>query len=233
MQRQHEIVRQSDPQSPPSPTPTPCPIPPGAKPLPPCHLAFAYTPQLHCLRTASYTPLQPPSPPPSHCSNGAFPRPPMTAPSSNVHTLHGNPAAPSSDAAPDQPRRLTACQRAVGELNGKAYAAAMAENDARLVQGKQQGRSTTTGGTAKAPFVVGSAAGAAGRKTARAPVLAGTTVRGTGRMGKPVQDPNAARGSIAVSSERGFGKVGKRVGKKGRAAALDAAEARLAQATSQ
>ena len=48
----------------------------------------------------------------------------------------------------------------------------------------------------------------------------------TGKCGVSLQ--SAAPGRVTVSSEKGFGRVGSKQGKKGRAAALEAAEKRLA-----
>ena len=57
------------------------------------------------------------------------------------------------------------------------------------------------------------------------PVLKGTTVRGTGKCGAALQEP-ARVYQGTVSKEKGFGRVGAKVGKKGREAAVLAFEAR-------
>eukprot|EP01060_Flectonema_neradi_P038883 TRINITY_DN8312_c0_g1_i1.p2 TRINITY_DN8312_c0_g1~~TRINITY_DN8312_c0_g1_i1.p2 ORF type:complete len:180 (+),score=37.49 TRINITY_DN8312_c0_g1_i1:943-1482(+) len=57
------------------------------------------------------------------------------------------------------------------------------------------------------------------------PVLKGTTVRGTGKCGTTLQEPGRSYCNT-VSKEKGFGRVGAKVGKKGREAAVLAFEAR-------
>eukprot|EP01006_Ploeotia_vitrea_P065907 TRINITY_DN94016_c0_g1_i1.p1 TRINITY_DN94016_c0_g1~~TRINITY_DN94016_c0_g1_i1.p1 ORF type:complete len:190 (+),score=31.42 TRINITY_DN94016_c0_g1_i1:32-571(+) len=124
--------------------------------------------------------------------------------------------------------KLTKAQEMVSEYNSHYYAKAMADIDAGRTPGHDMGnvaRSShpRTGSPSKKP----STTTVKGAGMGKAPYLNGTTVRGTGPSGRKLEQPKMGP---TVSAEKKFGKPGAKQGAKGRAAALEAAEARFAKA---
>eukprot|EP01064_Diplonema_japonicum_P000807 TRINITY_DN1053_c0_g1_i1.p1 TRINITY_DN1053_c0_g1~~TRINITY_DN1053_c0_g1_i1.p1 ORF type:complete len:165 (+),score=43.83 TRINITY_DN1053_c0_g1_i1:50-496(+) len=137
----------------------------------------------------------------------------------NVHTLHDKrtvrPRPVVAEAAGPR-REPTAAEKLVLEHNTNAYNEAMDNlNKPKPVAAKKS-----------PPLLKGSGTGG-GRQGGAAPYLRGTTVRGTGSQGKQLQQPKAGKPTVSV--EKGYGKIGMKMGKKGRNAALEAAEKRLAE----